>query len=128
MRLHVSRFLPAILLITILASGAGCSAAQKPFACSAIRDGAFAVATYGCLRIGDAGARDACTKAGLAASLLAFQTCMKEAGTAAVAEIGDPIEGADIAAIADARAIIAEYAALEGPGSLPFDVGTGKAR
>lgn len=102
------------IITTIAVTLSGCSAAQRPFACSALRDGAFAVASYGCMRISEPAARDACTKAGLAASLLAYTTCLKESGSnVATLETGDPPCDAEEAVLADARAIIAEYEALE---------------
>lgn len=85
--------------------------------CDAIKDGSFAVATFGCMRINDLPARDMCTKAGLAGALLARQACLAKLaknGTTGP-EIGDPVSPKDAEVYHDARAIVDEWKALDTP-------------
>lgn len=87
--------------------------------CDAIKDGAFAVGTFGCLKIQDLPTRDLCTKASLAGALVARTACLARlaAGATPAAEVGDPMSPEDAAVLRDAEAIIGEWKALELPGA-----------
>lgn len=113
-----------LLLLTLAITSAGCKTLQSmvndPSMCDAIKEGSFAVATFGCMRIDDLPSRDACTKAGLAGALLAKQACLAKLakdGNQAAPEIGDPMDPKDAETYREAHALINEWKALESPAS-----------
>lgn len=103
---------------TLLLSGCKTftSLTADPSSCEMIKDGSFAVGTFGCMKIQDLPSRDLCTKAALAGSLLARQACLTHlVKTGSSAEIGDPPDPRDREVLQDARAILQEWESLESP-------------
>lgn len=110
-----------VMLFTLgglLLATSGCKTLMgDPTMCGVIKDGSFAVGTFGCMKIQDLPARDLCTKAALAGSLIAHQACLMklaQAGTP-MPEIGDPMSPEDQQIHDDAQAIINEWRRLESP-------------
>lgn len=112
-------------MVALMLSTTGCKTFLTDASmCDAIKDGSFAVATFGCMKISDMPARDVCTKAGLAGALLAKQACLTklaQKGTTGP-EIGDPADPKDAELMRDASAIIDEWRALESPSSATLGV------
>lgn len=97
----------------------GCATFSKtagPELCDVIKDGTFAVGSFGCMKIQEMATRDICMKASLAGALVARSACLARlaAGTQ-MPEIGDPLAPEDAAFKRDAQAIIDEWKALEMP-------------
>lgn len=113
------RFLTRVLTVGALSvSLSGCATMRlDAAACDALKDGTFAVGTFGCMKIQEPSARDVCTKAALAGALVARAACIAKltAGQGPIIETGDPKTPEDAALEQDARAIVDEWRALEYP-------------
>lgn len=117
-QIRFSTLLRAAFLVAALLTTPGCKTmTADATVCNVIKDGSFAVATFGCMKISDLPARDLCTKAALAGSLLAQQACLARLAKEGLSppETGDPLAPEDLEVHRDAQAIIDEWRALESP-------------